>query len=222
MYEYVANSESRKFRQVCSDILTKTRDNLRNNYDIISQFTLVGSGARNLITRDGNGRFDLDYNLEIIKAPAAVLKDPKKLKETVRKCLNSVVRTTNFSDSKDSTSVLTCIYHSGNNLAAMFKFDVAIVKKNDSGTLMKNVHNKTEYIFGSAGQYTWNEINDSHDVSEKVCFIKNKSQWNQVRERYLELKNMYLKNRDYNHPSFIVYVEAVNEIYYKIKGGTRK
>lgn len=195
MYEYVTKSESRKFRQVCSDILTKTRDNLRNNYDIISQFTLVGSGARNLITRDGNGPFDLDYNLEIIKAPDAVLKDPKELKETVRKCLNNVVRTTSFSDSKDSTSVLTCILNLDNRLDELFSFDVAIVTRNNSGKNLRLIHNKTVSLSGRQGQFTWNEIADSGDLLIKAKKIKERGQWIQVRNRYLELKNMYLKKR---------------------------
>lgn len=39
--------------------------------------------------------------------------------------------------------------------------------------------------------------------------------------RYLEKKNMYLLRQDHNHPSFVVYVEAVNEVYsrYFNRGG---
>ena len=38
---------------------------------------------------------------------------------------------------------------------------------------------------------------------------------------YLEKKNMYLSWQDRNHPSFVVYVEAVNEVYnrYFNRGG---
>ena len=34
-----------------------------------------------------------------------------------------------------------------------------------------------------------------------------------VREQYLALKNMYLSKNDINHPSFICYIEAVNNVY---------
>ena len=39
--------------------------------------------------------------------------------------------------------------------------------------------------------------------------------------KYLEKKNMYLSWQDHNHPSFVVYVEAVNEVYnrYFNRGG---
>ena len=45
--------------------------------------------------------------------------------------------------------------------------------------------------------------------------------WQEVRDRYLEKKNMYLSWQDRNHPSFVVYVEAVNEVYnrYFNRGG---
>ena len=221
MYEYVTNSESRQFRQVCSDILTKTRDNLRDNYDIISQFTLVGSGARNLITRDGNGQYDLDYNLEILKAPDSIWNNLRFLKDTVRNCLNQAIGGS-FSDWQDSTSVLTSLLYFEDNRSVKFRVDVAIVKKDSEGNLERLIHMKSSRNIGIIGHFMWNKAPDSHDVFWKARIIKEKGQWFQVRNKYLELKNMYLERQDNDHPSFIVYVEAVNEIYYKIKGGTRK
>lgn len=46
---------------------------------------------------------------------------------------------------------------------------------------------------------------------------KNSKYWNEVRNRYKEKKNMYLGRPDEkeNHPSFNVYIETINEIYYK-------
>ena len=40
--------------------------------------------------------------------------------------------------------------------------------------------------------------------------------WEEVREKYLDKKNMYLKRNDHYHPSFVCYIEAVNEIYSKL------
>ena len=34
-------------------------------------------------------------------------------------------------------------------------------------------------------------------------------------DEYLEKKNMYLRRQDYNHPSFNVYVETVNQVFNK-------
>ena len=63
MFRIIDDSECRRYRQDCAKVLTHVRDTLRDEKDIITQFTLVGSGARNMVTRNGNGPFDLDYNL---------------------------------------------------------------------------------------------------------------------------------------------------------------
>lgn len=79
---------------------------------------------------------------------------------------------------------------------------------------MRLIHNKNAFCFGY-DQYTWNEVPKSHDVKEKADAIKAEGLWQEVRDRYVGLKNMYFSRQDNTHPSFIVYVEAVNEIYYK-------
>ena len=54
------------------------------------------------------------------------------------------------------------------------------------------------------------ELSSSEKKADK---LKKKGVWQEVRGKYLEKKNMYLSWQDHNHPSFVVYVEAVNEIY---------
>ena len=67
MYRLVDESESHRYRSYCARVLTETCEMLREE-GINAQFVLVGSGARNLITRNGDGPYDLDYNLVIIAA----------------------------------------------------------------------------------------------------------------------------------------------------------
>ena len=45
--------------------------------------------------------------------------------------------------------------------------------------------------------------------------LKAEDLWDEVRDTYLEKKNFYLCRNDHNHPSFIVYVETVNQVYNK-------
>ena len=187
-YEIVRESESKRYRSDCASVLTKTCEILKSK-NIIAQFSLVGSGAKNLITRNGNGPYDLDYNLVVIKADERYWKDLRLLKDTVRNALNKAERKDSFSDAMDSRSCLTTLLHF-----------------NDSPNV--------EFSFGY-DQYTWNEVPKSHDVKEKADAIKAEGLWQEVRDRYVGLKNMYLSRQDNTHPSFIVYVEAVNEIYYK-------
>ena len=212
-YEIVCESESKRYRSDCASVLTKTCEILKRK-NIIAQFSLVGSGAKNLITRNGNGPYDLDYNLVVIKADERYWKDLRLLKDTVRNALNKAERKDFFSDAMDSRSCLTTLLHFNDSPNVEFSFDVAILTKNRNGDYMRLIHNKNAFCFGY-DQYTWNEVPKSHDVKEKADAIKAEGLWQEVRDRYVGLKNMYLSRQDNTHPSFIVYVDAVNEIYYK-------
>ena len=214
-YEFVRESEAKRYRSDCSRTLKKTCELLKKK-GISAQFSLVGSGARNMVTRNGDGPYDLDYNLLIMKAEERYWNDLRLLKDTIRKALNKAERGKFFSDAQDSTSCLTALLHfedtPEDTPKVEFSFDVAIIKKNPKGNDMRLIHNKNVYTLGW-DQYTWNEVPNSYQVKDKADEIKEAGLWQKVRERYLEKKNMYLSWQDRNHPSFVVYVEAVNEVY---------
>ena len=127
--------------------------------------------------------------------------------------LDRAAKSFHFSESQDSTSCLTALLHFKDETAVDFHFDVAITAKNSDGTLCRLIHNKNAWGLGF-DQYVWNEVPNSHDVSEKVAQIKSSGSWLEVRDRYIHLKNLYLScPRDKDHPSFVVYIEAVNQIY---------
>ena len=214
-YEYVFDSESKRYRKDCSDILKETCALLKKK-GIIAQFYLVGSGARKMITRNGNGPYDLDYNLEIVRMADEYRKDLRHLKDTVRVALDKGAELDNcFDEAQDSTSCLTAIMHFNDSPQVEFKVDVAIVMKNDNGTYMRLIHNKSVISWDGRDQYTWNEIPNSHEVKEKAKRLKEEDLWREVRDRYLELKNLFLSRNDKSHPSFVVYVMAVNDVYQK-------
>ena len=205
-YEFVCESEAKRYRSDCSDVLKETCELLKEK-GISAQFSLIGSGARNMITRNGEGPYDLDYNLLIMRAEERYWNDLRLLKETVRNALNWAERREFFSDAQDSTSCLTALLHFKDTPNVEFSFDVAIIKKNPNGNYMRLIHNKPW------NQYTWNEVPRSHQVKDKADELKEAGLWQEVRDRYLEMKNMYLSWQDHNHSSFVVYVEAVNEVY---------
>ena len=212
MIKIVDESECRKYRSGCSITLKKVCSKLKER-GISAQFTLVGSGARNMVTRNGNGPFDLDYNLEIIKAPYEYWNDLRHLKDTVRILLDEAAGLRCFSESSDSTSCLTSILYFKDEPSIKFRFDVAIVRKNSKGTLCRLIHNKNAWGYGR-DQYVWNEIPNSHDLAIKARRIKAEGLWLDVRKQYVKLKEMYLFNRwNKDRPSFVVYIEAVNNVY---------
>ncbi len=212
-YILVNASEYARYKSDCSAVLKNTCHLLKGK-GISAQFTLVGSGARGLVTRNGNGPFDLDYNLEIIKAPKEYWNDLRMLKDTVRVALDNSEGFQCFSESNDSTSCLTAILHFNDSPEFEFSFDVALTTRNEKGNLMRLIHNKNIWGFGY-DQYVWNEIPNSHNIKEKADILKKNNMWLDVRERYLVKKNMYLSRNDHDHPSFIVYVETINELFYE-------
>lgn len=214
MYKFVTASEIKPYRDVCSEVLWNACAILLEE-GISAQFTLVGSGAKNFVTRNGNAKYDLDYNLEIVKAPDNYWDNLRYLKDTVRRALDGASGTNRFTFGQDSTSVITVRLTSNNGFQPEFSFDVAIIVKED-GKTYRLQHDKNAYGWGY-DQYIWNEISDSAKIDEKSAKIKRAGRWNLVRERYLDLKNQYLQNDDRSHPSYVVFVEAVNEIYSKIR-----
>lgn len=209
MYHYKTEAEVKKYRNYCSEILEKLRDELYN-YEINTQFILVGSGARNMVMANGDGPFDLDYNLLILEMPEQYRRNLRKLKNLIMNEINIIVNDTWFSNSKDSTSVITALLHDEDGVK--FKFDLAIIAQNSNGNYCRLIHLKNHI----PERYLWNEVPNSKMIKQKVDIIKSKHQWEKVRETYKEIKNRYLVQRDYNHPSFICYVEAVNEVYYNL------
>ncbi len=212
MYEYVVEKEVKRYRSECSHILEQLRDLLNTEHGINTQFSLVGSGgdSRNMVTRNGDGPYDLDYNLIILKMSNEYWNNLRKLKDIVRDSLNKIVKDTLFSDGKGSHSVITSILHFTDTPKVKFSFDMAILAKNSKGNFCRLIHNK-----GYSDSFTWNEVPSSHNVKEKADMLKRNSLWNEVRETYLNKKNMYLRRHDDNHPSFVAYVESVNEVYNK-------
>lgn len=207
MYKFVEKKIADRYRSECSATLKKVQIALRKKYDINIQFTLIGSGARNLVTRNGKGSFDLDYNIIILNMPNEFWKDLRKLKETIRITFNSVEKNEFFTDGKDSTSAITALLHFKDTPNIEFSFDIAILSKNRKKNYQRLIHDKT------SKRYIWNEVHKSNGIRRKAKTLKNEGLWQEVREVYLNKKNKYLKDKKKYRPSFVVYVETVNEVY---------
>ena len=126
-YEFVYESEAKRYRSDCTNVLKETCELLKEK-GISAQFSLVGSGARNMITRNGDGPYDLDYNLLVMKADNEY-RDPRLLKDTIRNALNKAVGGKFFSDAQDSTSCLTAILYFEKSPDIKFRFIYSILYK---------------------------------------------------------------------------------------------
>lgn len=211
MYDYV---EDKKFlsrmRSLCGEIMQDLCHTLKSEYDISASFYLVGSGAKNLIMQNASGPIDLDYNLEIIKIDD--FEDCRYIKECVKKAFNKVLRGYRLRDCEDSTSSLTTkeIYFTDDNRTG-FSIDVCIVCRDTENNYHRLIHDKTRLTYSD--RYFWNQERNSKGLRNKVYFIKRKGKWELVREQYKKIKNKYLTLNEHNHPSFVCYIEAVNNVY---------
>lgn len=215
MYHYIQDKELLKhLKRTCPNIVNQLVQSINRDSVMTVKACLVGSGAKNLITQNANHPVDLDYNICIIRTKSVDIKDGCEIKEYIRKQFNGVLNANGWSDCQDSKSVLTAgdmIFKQGNKTA--FSVDLAITcEYNDCWHRL--IHEKTGYV--NLDRYYWNEIPDSRQLEQKVKAIKSNFLWNEVRDTYLEKKNLYLRRNDYTHPSFVVYIETINQIYNKI------
>lgn len=209
MYEYVKDKQFLKRAQnCCSDIMKQLEESLREQ-GMNTQFFLVGSGARNMITQNGDGNIDFDYNLNVISCDDW---KARSIKELIRKTFNKVMRQNNLNDVEDSKSSLTTkLIYFKDDPDIEFKIDVCIVTEQDDNWY-RLIHRKTGFM--QTDEYIWNEAPHSKNCKAKADLIKKApGWWEVVRKKYLEIKNHYLSYHDDNHPSYICYVEAVNAVY---------
>lgn len=211
MYNYVTDKQLiSSMRSGYGDIMQDLCHALKEEYDIGATFTLVGSGARNLILQNANEPIDLDYNLKIIRIDD--YEDCFYIKECVRKAFNIVLNKRGWADCEDSKSSLTTEKRYFPRISdTEFSMDVCIVCEDEDGNFNRLIHEKTGFIW--TDEYYWNMAPNSRDIKFKVDYIKSNGKWELVREQYKKIKNKYLTQNGHNHPSFICYIEAVNNVY---------
>lgn len=213
MYHYIQDKDFlRCLKSVCADIVNQLVQSINNDSIMTVKACLVGSGAKNLITQNASNPVDLDYNICVIHT---VLDSEREIKEYIQKKFNRVLNANGWKDCQDSTSALTTekrVFQQGNKTA--FSIDLAITKKYNH-SWHRLIHEKTGWV--NFDRYYWNQVQDSRQLEERVKAIKSFSAWNEVRDTYLDKKNLYLQRNDSTHSSFVIYTESVNEIYYRIK-----
>ena len=228
MYHWIEDKEFlHNLRRFSGALMQELCHELKAQYDIGAIPYLVGSGAKNLITQNENNPIDLDYNLEIVRCED--YDDCRTLKENVRNAFNHVLRRYRLWDCNDSKSVLTTNWMFFNsdyeqvsnynyvmyNNQMVFKLDVCIVCRDDRDNSYRLIHDKTGYT--CLDRYHWDLTPNAKRLRQKVEYIKDKGKWSLLRDEYIDIKNMYLVRNDHDHPSFICYVEAVNNVYNSIK-----
>lgn len=214
MYHWIDDKEFlKRMRRERSNLINELVQFINNEDYLRVEAQLVGSGGKNLITQNADKPIDLDYNLNIIGIDGSI-NNAKQIKEYIRKAFNTILKRNNLGDCKDSTSALTTekmYFTKGNDTE--FSIDLAITYEDSNGTRHKLIHDKTGIAV--LDRWYWVQCPNSEQLQRKIGDIKDANLWTDVREAYLKKKNTYLVRNDYNHPSFVCYIEAINEIYFK-------
>lgn len=204
MFVPVDQKICKELRIECEKILIAVQELVSEYFTF--QFFLIGSGERRLVTRNGNGPFDLDYNLILMKDKKGLVNNPKRIKEIFLNAFNDVNPNLGFSFAKNSTSVITSNLKYGD---LPFSFDCAIMCEGNNGNMYKIVYDKPD-------NYLWNEIKHTKGFNAKYKFLISKGLFSNVRDLYIEKKNEYL-SKGIKMSSFSVLAETVNEMIQKVR-----
>lgn len=218
MYHYIEKNFLKNLKCTCSGIVGQLVQRINNDGKMKVVQHMVGSGAKNLVTQNGKEPIDLDYNLEIVMLNEFDWDNCKDIKNYIMEQFNYVLNKNGWNNCKDSTSVITTdrrYFTHGNRTP--WSIDVAIVCQDDNKQWYRLIHKKTGYSYFDS--WVWELAPNSKKLSKKVEKLKKTNHWNpEVSEIYLEKKNMYLRRNDLYHPSFICYIETINEMYNKYFG----
>ncbi len=197
-YTYVPYNEVKPYKKEVETYLVDAKKELKEKHQVKCNIYPTGSVAKKLVTQN-NGHFDLDFNLEIRKAQGYSDKD---LKNLIIRILNTkILQNNKYSHCKDSTSSIT-FHHKDEKVS----IDIGILKRNKKNELERLIHDK------KSDEYKWNLIKNSEDIENKAKKLrKEKKLQNEIRKLYLKKKN----NNTHSSPSFIIYIEVINELYNK-------
>ena len=215
-YEFVPRKNWSPIRADLNRIIQKANSYLIKNTDICFDFRLVGSGNRGLVTRTigGNQGFDLDFNL-ILDTPDYFSYKPNKVKQLIMNAFQYAVNNTEWSNPKDSTSVFTIKVVDYERKRVKCSCDFAIIYYDADGE-MYYLHN-----YKDSRGYEFVHRPHAKEIESSINEIRNHYEdgWNLIRNEYLKLKN---NNNDPNKKSFILYIEAVNNVYYRMPQKQRR
>ena len=171
MYDYFDDKEFLKRAQrFCTSLVSRTEKILQEK-NINSQMFLVGSGGRNMITRNGSGPIDFDYNLNVISCDD--WDDTKGIKDKVMNAFNKALAEENLLSCSDSTASLgTKPIWFEDVPEVKFSIDLAIVTLDNKGLWNRLIHEKDRYGNPRNDRWIWNIAPNSQKLKEKADFIK--------------------------------------------------
>lgn len=187
------------------DLIHEVQDLVRDYFTF--QYTPVGSYQRNMITYDSksNVGYDFDFNIEVNVDDESY--SAKDIKNILQRAFNEVVRQYGYDYPEDSTRVLTIKKKDKKNSKIVHSCDFAIVHN-----YVDNGYDCQQYIHFNKNQNTYSwcmQKSGFYMLPEKVEWIKENNLWNEMKQLYLQKKNL---NEDEHVHSRSLFASAVHQI----------
>lgn len=206
-FEYVPKEEWKPIKDELLEIIHRLQNEVRDSFTF--QYHFVGSSRRNMITRERNSNtgFDFDVNIEV--------NDPdedysaKEIRNILRKGLDRVTNPyggsiSGYDYTEDSTRVLTIKVKDRANSRILHSCDFFIVYECSDGRQQYIRYNKKQ------NSYSWEYQPKGYlELPSKIEWIKKHGLWQQVRENYIDRKNI---NADDSKKSRSIFAETIHQI----------
>lgn len=206
-FEYVPKEEWKPIKDELLEIIHRLQNEVRDSFTF--QYHFVGSSSRNMITRERNSNtgFDFDVNIEV--------NDPdedysaKEIRNILRKGLDRVTNPyggsiSGYDSTEDSTRVLTIKVKDRANSRILHSCDFCIVYECRDGRQQYIRYNKKQ------NSYSWEYQPKGYlELPSKIEWIKKHGLWQQVRENYIDRKNI---NADDSKKSRSIFAETIHQI----------
>ncbi len=172
----------------------------------------MGFEGKELFIRNGTRPAELEYCIEIEGSRDFDVNEGQRIKQMIKDELDIVLHSFLINPSTTNTFniVIPNLQFQTGSSDTLFNINISVVHEDPDGSYARLAYRSTGA--GTASQWGWSPVPDSTDLTFKSKKIKNKY-WKDVRYLFLRKKNMYLGKINMNHPSFVCYAEAVNEVY---------
>lgn len=204
MFEYMKKNEYKESGKHCREIIRDVQEDLKDKFNF--NVHLIGSCKSRLMMRNGNGPYDFDYSLEIVKDKKDLEFDPKKIREIVFNSFQKFAEKHGFSKMENSTRVIKLKSHS-NKIQNHIEYfmEVAIIKR------LKKTNSINTIIFDKENErYIWNEEEDISNLNPRFRKLR-KTCWIEFKGKYKDKKNDNL-DKDQQKKSISLFKETINEL----------
>ena len=213
----VTKKESSIARRKANELLKQFKNKLKDKYKFSCR--IVGSATWNIITKNKDGFWDVDYQILLTKNSKEYkdnkLSNPTQIKEDFFNILNNKYKNDKTKKVENSTTAIT--YIDSNN---KFSIDFVIIKLFPDNHEIIRRNNKAQ---SSINEYTWNELKKHNEAYDFFSKLNPKEKENLI-EDYILPHKIKEKEKNDGDPSkkssCEVFIEEVNNYEYR-KGNKR-